>query len=118
MLGWAEREALTDDGDRREGPYGGSEPGSPVYHLSPLAIRHQRRDAQFDDPDSVQICKLGWGAAVMHTAAPDSGHLPWVRRMGEWFVRRQRPDGAWAPSPFLVPEPGVLDLFWKTAEHL
>ncbi|GGU11677.1 hypothetical protein GCM10010256_83890 [Streptomyces coeruleorubidus] len=37
--------------------------------------------------------------------------------MGEWSVRRQRPDGAWAPSSFVTPQPGILDLYWKTAEH-
>jgi hypothetical protein len=265
ILGWAEREALTDDGDLRGGPYGGDGPSSPVYHLSPLAIAawllarydtarvvnsrlehfqdpdsggayefrdfgadplqdtlktgqlgisalvtgrrdmaegvhrwlarnyaeqpelparlypswrgdglvtdvaaDQRfvrvldfaaerqayfhpgiagaflagyaqqtgdasalqlgkdylalttggTDAQFNDRGSVQICKFGWGAAAMHAADPDGGHLPWVVRMGEWFVRRQRADGAWAPSIFMAPEPGPLDLFWKTAEHL
>jgi len=265
IMGWAEREALTDDGDLRGGPYGGDDPGSPVYHLSPLAIAswllarydtartingrlayfqdpetggaYERRDfqadplqdmlktgqlgisalvtgqremtegvyrwlartyeaqpelparlyparrgdqlvtdvtgqerfmrvvefdsprqlyfypgiagaflagyvqqtgddsalklgkdylalseggtdAQFNDRASVQICKFGWGAAAMHTADPDGGHLPWVVRMGEWFVRRQRPDGAWAPSSFMTPEPGPYDLYWKTAEHL
>ncbi|MQA34940.1 hypothetical protein, partial [Modestobacter roseus] len=265
MMGWVEREALTDDGDLRPGPHGGDAPGSPVYHLSPLAIaawllarydtartvtdrlasfqdpesggaydlrdfdadplqdtlktgqlgisalvtgeadmargvyrwlarNHAAQpalpgrlhpswrgdglvldatpdeaflrlvdysaprqayfhsgiagaflagyaqqtgdgaalrlgqdylelnragtDAQFDDVESVQICKFGWGVAAMHVAAPDSGQLPSVVKMGEWFVRRQRPDGAWAPSSFLTPDPGVLDLYWKTAEHV
>lgn len=66
----------------------------------------------------MQICKFGWGAAAMHSADPSARLLPWTVRMGEWFVRRQRPDGAWAPSSFITPEPGVLDLFWKTSEHL
>jgi hypothetical protein len=265
ILGWAEREALTDEGDLRPGPYGGDGPGSPIYHLSPLAIAawllarydtartvnsrlayfqdaetggayelrdfradplqdllktgqlgisalvtgqramaegvyrwlthayelqpelparlyparrgdqlvtdasaHERllrvvefgqprqlyfypgiagaflagyaqqtgddaalklgraylalteggTDAQFTDWASVQICKFGWGAAAMHTADPDGGHLPWVVRMAEWFIRRQRPDGAWAPSSFMTPKPGLHDLYWKTAEHL
>jgi hypothetical protein len=83
-----------------------------------LALTAQGTQAQFDDTQSVQICKFGWGAAAMLSAAPDSGQLPWVVRMGEWFVRRQRPDGAWAPSAFMTPEPGLLDLFWKTSEHL
>lgn len=265
MIGWAEREALTDDGDFREGPYGGPAGGSPVYHLSPIAIaawllgrydtatavnttlarfqnpatggaygardfavdpteenlktaqlgisalvtgnrqmadgvhrwlRHTyeeqpdlphrlfttRRGSsvvtdfseseafsrvvvfqasrqayfqpgiaaaflagyagqtgdmsaltlgrqylrlteggtqqQYNDESSVQICKFGWGAASMLTVDPAGGHLPWTVRMGEWFVRRQRPDGAWAPSSFMTADPSMLDLYWKTAEHV
>ncbi|PQP21947.1 hypothetical protein [Rhodococcus opacus] len=38
LLGWAERTALTDEGDLREGPYGGGGASSPVYFLSALAI--------------------------------------------------------------------------------
>jgi hypothetical protein len=85
-----------------------------------LALNREGTDAQFDDRTSVQICKFGWGAAWMHNAAPDSGQLPWVVAMGEWFVDRQRSDGAWAPSSFMTPgrEPELLDLYWKTAEHL
>jgi hypothetical protein len=83
-----------------------------------LDLTKNGTDEQFDDTSSVQICKFGWGVAAMHVAAPQSGQLRWVVRMAEWFIRRQRPDGAWAPSEFMTPKPGVLDLFWKTAEHL
>ena len=83
-----------------------------------LALTTGGTQEQFDDLTSVQICKFGWGAAAMLAADPDGGHLPWVVRMGEWFVRRQRPDGAWAPSSFMTPEPGPLDLYWKTAKHV
>lgn len=85
-----------------------------------LALNREGCDAQFDDRTSVQICKFGWGAAWMHNAAPESGQLPWVVRMGEWFVDRQRPDGAWAPSSFMNPAkaPNLHELYWKTSEHL
>jgi hypothetical protein len=83
-----------------------------------VALNARGTADQFDDDTSVQICKFGWGAAAMLTADPDGGHLPWVARMGEWFVRRQRPDGAWAPSSFMTADPGMLDLYWKTAEHV
>jgi hypothetical protein len=83
-----------------------------------LALTSGGTEEQYDDTGSVQICKFGWGAAAMLNADPDGGHLPWAVRMGEWFVRRQRPDGAWAPSSFMTPEPGILDLYWKTAEHV
>lgn len=83
-----------------------------------LALTTGGTEEQYDDPTSVQICKFGWGAAAMLTADPDGGHLPWTVRMGEWFVQRQRHDGAWAPSSFTTPRPGMLDLYWKTAEHV
>lgn len=38
MMGWVEREALTDEGDFRPGPYDVPGGSSPVYHLSALAI--------------------------------------------------------------------------------
>jgi hypothetical protein len=84
-----------------------------------LRLSQNGTDAQFNDSGSVQICKFGWGEAAMLAAAPESGQLPWVIKMGEWFIERQRPDGAWAPSVFHAPPvPGELDLFWKTTEHL
>ena len=73
---------------------------------------------QFDDPDSVQICKFGWGAAAMLVADPDGGWLPHVARMGDWFIAHQSDDGAWTPSSFLAPEPSDIDRLVKTAEHV
>jgi hypothetical protein len=75
--------------------------------------------AQFDDNESVQICKFGWGAAEMLTADPDGGWAPHVQRMATWFTERQLSDGSWAPSTFtLGAEPQDTDKMWKTAEHL
>jgi hypothetical protein len=82
-----------------------------------LAISTNGTSAQFDDPTSVQICKYGWGAAAMLTADPGGGHLAEATRMANWFCDRQQTDGAWAPASFFTPEPGLLDLYWKTAEH-
>ncbi|OLO25841.1 hypothetical protein PZ61_0236050 [Streptomyces sp. MNU77] len=100
--------AMRDGGDKR----------SVELARKYLSLTTAGTEQQFDDPSSVQICKFGWGAAAALAADPEGGHLPWVVRMGEWFVRRQRPDGAWAPSSFNTPDPGPLDLYWKTAEHV
>ncbi|WP_353946411.1 hypothetical protein ABII15_35640 [Streptomyces sp. HUAS MG91] len=75
-------------------------------------------DLQFDDATSVQVCKFGWGAAAAYTVDADPALRPWVVRMGEWFVRRQESDGSWAPASFMSPDPGPLDFYWKTAEHV
>ncbi|MGW4240722.1 hypothetical protein ACWEJP_28600 [Streptomyces sp. NPDC004749] len=61
--------------------------------------------------------RLG-GAAVTYAAASQADLRPWVARMGEWFARRQKPDGSWAPATFVAPHPGPLDHYWKTAEHV
>ncbi len=73
---------------------------------------------QFDDPDSVQICKFGWGAAAMLTADPKGDWLPHVARMGDWFVRKQADDGSWAVSRFMQATPSDIDKLIKTAEHV
>ncbi len=73
---------------------------------------------QFDDPESVQICKFGWGASAMLVADPDGGWLPHVVRMGDWFISHQQDDGAWVPSSFLAAEPTEVDRLVKTAEHV
>jgi hypothetical protein len=73
---------------------------------------------QFDDPGSVQVCKFGWGVSAALVADPQGDWLPHVARMGDWFVGNQHADGAWAPSPFLVPEPSDIDKLVKTAEHV
>lgn len=83
-----------------------------------LALNQAGTDEQFDDPTSVQICKFGWGAAVTYTVDPDPALRPWVVRSGEWFRRRQEANGSWAPASFMAPNPGLLDYYWKTAEHV
>lgn len=112
------------------------QPGGAAAFLGDYAARTGRREPieiatglmrlnvegtprQFDDPDSVHICKFGWGAAEMLTADPSGDWERHATRMGDWFVDRQRPDGAWDPSLFtLTAEPTDLDRMWKTAEHL
>jgi hypothetical protein len=86
--------------------------------LSFLMLNAGGSAAQFDDTDSVQVCKFGWGAAEMNKADPTSGQLPVLVKAVEWFASRQRSDGSWAPSTFISPDPGQLDYFWKTSEHL
>jgi hypothetical protein len=83
-----------------------------------LALNESGTTDQFDDRSSVQICKFGWGVAAMHTASPTLNRLHWLNKMADWFVSRQESDGSWAPSSFMTPRPGMLDYFWKTAEHL
>jgi hypothetical protein len=75
-------------------------------------------EEQFNDPESVQVCKFGWGAAVVYSHDRSSDLLPHLVRMGEWFSEHQAQDGSWSPSTFLVPEPSDVDKLIKTAEHV
>ena len=83
-----------------------------------LALNQGGSNAQFNDEQSVQICKFGWGEAAVHAADPNGQQLPWLIKMAEWFLSRQKNDGSWAPSSFITPQPGVTDYLWKTSEHL
>jgi hypothetical protein len=83
-----------------------------------LALNIGGTQAQYNDPEAVQICKFGWGASTMLLADPPGGHLPHVVRMAHWFMERQGADGAWAPSIFFSPKPAETELITKTAEHI
>jgi hypothetical protein len=74
--------------------------------------------AQYDDLESVQLCKFGWGVAAMYAADRDPAWIPHLVRMTHWFVARQASDGSWAPSTFLQPKPSDIDRLIKTAEHV
>jgi len=62
MLGWVERNALTDDGDLKPGRFGGGQLHSPVYFLSPLAIAANLL-ARYDLADLImERMKAYWNA--------------------------------------------------------
>jgi hypothetical protein len=90
-----------------------------------LAIGHRMLDlninghhAQFDDLESVQACKFGWGVAAMQMADSSVDYGEHLLRMGEWFIDRQADDGAWTPSHFMSPNPTMVQTMIKTAEHV
>lgn len=74
--------------------------------------------AQFEDAESVQICKFGWGVAAMAMADARVDQTPDLLRMAEWFPAHQDEDGAWGLSTFLMPKSGVIEKMSKTAEHV
>jgi hypothetical protein len=72
---------------------------------------------QFNDLETVQVCKFGWGAAVMQIADPSSPYRPHLLQMTDWFIDRQAEDGSWTFSKFLAPSPTIVQTMMKTAEH-
>ena len=82
-----------------------------------LALNIGGTQEQFTDPDSVQICKFGWGVGVMQVADPTVSYREYVIRMSNWFVEHQDADGSWTPSRFQSPSPTIVERMMKTAEH-
>ncbi|MCS3835668.1 hypothetical protein HNR03_000248 [Pseudomonas sp. JAI111] len=108
MLGWIERNALTPEGDLRDGCFGGGGADSPVYLLSPIAIAAQllarydiadkvmRRTKDFWDPqtggvfefrdpgadpiqDMLKTCQLGVSALAVGDVSVLEGIYNWLR---------------------------------------
>lgn len=64
-----------------------------------LARRYQEfsigaTDAQFKYPS---VCKNSWGAALLFQITGEEPYLHWLRRMAEWYLEGQEPDGYWHP---------------------
>jgi hypothetical protein len=66
---------------------------------------------------NAQICKFGWGAAVLLEITQQRRYLEYILRMAPWYEEKQEADGRWHASPFLVPNPTDADDLPKTAEH-
>jgi hypothetical protein len=41
------------------------------------------------------VCKSGWGSSLLYQITGEQRYGDWTRRMGDWFVSRQRSDGTW-----------------------
>jgi hypothetical protein len=84
-----------------------------------LVLSEHGTPAQFDYSETRQICKYGWGAAVMLEFSPDGKEfLPAVERMADWFRDCQDADGSWTNSPFINPHPTDADRLEVTAEFV
>jgi hypothetical protein len=71
-----------------------------------LSLSAQGGPAQFNYQESRQICKFGWGSAVLTEADPgNAAYESYTVRMTQWFVESQEPDGRWHNSTFLDPTP-------------
>jgi hypothetical protein len=71
-----------------------------------LSLSAQGGPAQFNYHESRQICKFGWGSAVLTEADPGNAiYESYTLRMTQWFVESQESDGRWHNSSFLDPVP-------------
>jgi len=102
------------------GRYAGFRSNDAALDLARSALRLNVGGAalQFDHAVNAQICKFGWGAAVMLDTDPSPFHAAHAMRMAKWFMQSQHVDGHWSPSGFLVQYPDDADNLPKTAEHI
>lgn len=45
--------------------------------------------------DGIEVCKTGWGAALLYGVTSADSYLEWSVRVGDFFVGTQQPDGRW-----------------------
>ena len=85
-----------------------------------LAIAFQDFSLQStpDQFNTKQVCKSAWGAGLLWSATGDDRYRGWVRRMGDWFVAGQEPDGHWNNTAYLDPESPVAHQIEITAEFV
>ena len=66
------------------------------------AIKHQDfvqncTERQFE---GIEVCKTGFGAAVLYQITKEKRFFDWAIKVGDYFVRTQRPDGCWPDDRF------------------
>ena len=64
-----------------------------------LAREYQRLSmaatpAQFKYPS---VCKSSWGASLLYQITGEEVYLDWLRRMAQWYLEGQEPEGWWHP---------------------
>jgi hypothetical protein len=66
----------------------------------------------------MQVCKSGWGGALLYHATGEEQYRAWAIRLGDWFVSRQHADGHWSQSAYLAPTPTTAQNLEITAEFV
>lgn len=139
---WTSRGLLTrvpDDIDRRHVVqeahrplqffYNGGVAAAFLTHLSLATgevrwLEYARRYQQFsmescaEQFDTKQVCKSAWGSGLLYLATGDEAYLPWIVRMGEWFVAGQEADGGWNNTRALESNPPLRHRLEITAEFV
>jgi hypothetical protein len=65
-----------------------------------------------------QVCKSAWGSGLLYLATGDPLYLPWLQKMGDWFVGGQESDGGWRNTPYLEADPPLAHRLEITAEFV
>lgn len=65
-----------------------------------------------------QVCKSAWGSGLIYLATGERRYLPWIARMGAWFVDVQDSDGGWSNTRALEADPPLRHRLEITAEFV
>ncbi len=72
------------------------QPGFLALARDYMAFSMQCTPRQFD---YAQVCKSGWGSALLYQLTGDAAYRDWTVRVGDWFVETQQADGSWCWDP-------------------
>ena len=56
------------------------------------AFAHNQTELQFE---AAQVCKVGWGAALLYQLTKEDVYREWAIKVGDYFVQTQFPEGYW-----------------------
>jgi hypothetical protein len=66
----------------------------------------------------MQVCKSGWGGALLYLITGEPLYRDWTIKMGDWFVANQHADGHWENSRYIVPDAPLQSNLATTAEFI
>jgi hypothetical protein len=66
----------------------------------------------------MQVCKSGWGGALLYLATGELLYRDWTVTMGDWFVANQHEDGHWENSRYVAPDAPIDSNLAITAEFI
>ena len=72
------------------------QPGYLALARDYMAFSMQCTPRQFDH---AQVCKSGWGSALLYQLTGGAAYRDWTVRVGDWFVATQQADGSWSWDP-------------------
>jgi hypothetical protein len=65
-----------------------------------------------------QVCKSGWGAALLYSITREPVYRDWAIKLGDWFIGNQFPDGYWVQTRTLEDPPKPTTTILITAEFV
>lgn len=68
--------------------------------------------------ETKQVCKSGWGAALLYSITKEPQYRDWTIKLGDWFVANQFSDGSWKNSDYIDPDGPLHRRLTITAEFI